>query len=82
MVIRENPDLTAFLTLDLKIWRDTKCLREKLAPIQTDTNVNEIYVIIARVLLGKQTSLGDPNRLADQPFWARDARGEPVLIIK
>ena len=27
MIMRENPDLTAFLTLDLKIWIDTKYLR-------------------------------------------------------
>ena len=30
MIMRENPDITAFLTLDLKTWYDTKYLREKL----------------------------------------------------
>ena len=56
MIIRENPDLTAFLTLDLKTWIDTKCLRDQLAPV--DGGVKELFVIIARVLVGKHNTIG------------------------
>jgi len=54
--MRENPDLDSFLSLDLKTWVDKKFLHEKLKPMRT--NAKELFVIIARVLVGKHTKIG------------------------
>ena len=67
--MRENPDLTAFLTLDLKTWIDTKYLRLNLTPIKEGSK--ELFVIIARVLVGKHTNV-DEKINNDYPFFTLD----------
>lgn len=69
MIMRENPDLTAFLTLDLKIWIDTKYLRGQLAPV--DEGAKELFVVIARVLVGKHNTVGSKIN-NDLPFYTLD----------
>lgn len=64
--------MTAFLTLDLKTWIDTKCLRDRLAPVEG--SIKEIYVIIARVLVGKHSKVGEPRLNNDEPFFINDQR--------
>ena len=57
-VMRENPDLASFLTLDLKTWFTRKVLHEKLKPIRPNTIAKELFVIVARVLVGQHTKIG------------------------
>ena len=57
--MRENPDLTAFLTLDLKTWVDKKILYEDIN-INLNENPKELFVVISRVLVGTHTKVRDP----------------------
>ena len=79
VIIRENPDLTAFLNLDLGVWVDTKVLRKQLAPVGEE--VKELYVIIARVLIGNHTKLNESPKTG-VPFKTKDRAGEEVLVVK
>ena len=78
--MRENPDLTAFLTLDLKTWVDRKIIFEDIL-IDEDDNPKELLVIVSKVLVGKYTDVGEETEKGI-PYFKINDQGEKVLVMK